>query len=138
VTLNANLVTDEQAVTASGECYVTLFQRTDELPLQPIFAGHYFEDFERVGGVWRFSKRLIRHAAVRDLSTHLGRNRSSKRRCRLTGSWSAAVEWGMAMMVERYSTHELGLFRRGGARAEPPRRGKRRGAGGQSISSASD
>jgi len=72
VTSNVDLVIDEQAGTATGQCYVTLFQQTDELPLQAIFAGHYFDDFERVNGGWRFRKRLIRHALVGNLNAHLG------------------------------------------------------------------
>ncbi len=73
VTSNVDLVIDEKAGTATGQCYVTLFQQTDELPLQAIFSGHYFDDFERVGGTWRFRKRLIRHMLVGDLSKHLGK-----------------------------------------------------------------
>jgi len=72
VTSNVDLAIDEHAGTAAGQCYVTLFQQTDELPLQAIFAGHYFDEFERAGGKWRFKKRLIRHALVGNLSAHLG------------------------------------------------------------------
>ena len=71
-TSNVDLEIDEAAGTAKCQSYVTLFQQTDELPLQAIFSGHYFDDFERVGGRWRFKKRLIRHALVGDLSKHLG------------------------------------------------------------------
>jgi hypothetical protein len=39
--------------------------------LQAIFCGHYFDEFERVGGDWRFKKRVIRHVLVGDLSAHL-------------------------------------------------------------------
>ena len=52
-------------------CYVTVFQQTDEFPLQAIFSGHYFDDFARVGGDWCFRKRLIRYALVGDMSAHL-------------------------------------------------------------------
>jgi hypothetical protein len=72
VTSNVDLIIDEQACTAKGQCYVTLFQQTDEFPLQAIFAGHYFDEFERVDGRWRFRKRLIRHPLVGNLSAHLG------------------------------------------------------------------
>ncbi len=71
VTGNYDLDVDEPAGTATGQCYVTVFQQTDEFPLQPIFAGHYFDEFERAEGTWRFTKRTIRHTLVGDMSAHL-------------------------------------------------------------------
>jgi hypothetical protein len=71
VTSNVELEIDEAAGTASGQCYVTLFQQVDQLPLQAIYCGHYFDEFERVDGQWRFSRRVIRHQLVGDLSAHL-------------------------------------------------------------------
>jgi hypothetical protein len=50
---------------------VTVFQQTDGFPLQPVFSGHYFFDFTRVNGAWRFTKREIRSGLVGDLSAHL-------------------------------------------------------------------
>jgi hypothetical protein len=57
--------------TARAESYLTVFQQTDDFPLQAIFVGHYFDDFERVDGAWRFKNRLIRHHLVGDMSAHL-------------------------------------------------------------------
>lgn len=71
VTTNVDIKIDEEAGTAKSECYVTVLQQTDEFPLQPIFSGHYFDDFERVDGRWRFAKRIIRYALDGDLSAHL-------------------------------------------------------------------
>ena len=71
VTSNVELTIDEAAGTASSECYVTVFQQTDELPLQAIFSGHYFDRFERVSGSWRFTQRLIRHPLTGNMSAHL-------------------------------------------------------------------
>lgn len=71
VTSNVDLNIDEEAGTAKSERYVTIFQQTEGFPLQPIFSGHYFDDFERVDGSWRFKKRVIRYALVGDLSAHL-------------------------------------------------------------------
>jgi hypothetical protein len=71
VTSNVDLLINEPAGTASSECYVTVFQQTDELPLQVIFSGHYFDQFERVNGSWRFTRRLIRHTLVGNMSAHL-------------------------------------------------------------------
>lgn len=71
MTSNVELDIDEDAGTASGQCYVAVFQQTDDFPLQPIFIAHYFDEFERADGAWRFTKRLIRHPLVGDLSHHL-------------------------------------------------------------------
>jgi 3-phenylpropionate/cinnamic acid dioxygenase small subunit len=68
---NIDLDVDEEAGTAKSECYVTIFQQTEGFPLQPIFSGHYFYDFEQVAGAWRFKKRAIRYGLVGDLSAHL-------------------------------------------------------------------
>jgi hypothetical protein len=71
VTSNVDLTINESAGTASSECYVTVFQQTEDFPLQAIFCGHYFDNFERVNGSWRFAKRLIRHMLAGDMSAHL-------------------------------------------------------------------
>jgi 3-phenylpropionate/cinnamic acid dioxygenase small subunit len=70
-TSHVDLDVEEDAGKATGECYVTVFQQTDDFPLQPIFVGHYFDDFERVDGAWRFKRRFIRHHLVGDMSAHL-------------------------------------------------------------------
>ena len=70
-TTNIDLAIDEKAGTAKGQCYVTVFQQTSELSLQVIFSGHYFDDFERADGVWRFKKRLIRYQLVGDMTAHV-------------------------------------------------------------------
>ena len=71
VTANVDLDIDEAAGKAKCQCYVTVFQQTDKFPLQAIFSGHYFDDFERVDGKWRFKKRHIRHQLVGDMTAHL-------------------------------------------------------------------
>ncbi len=71
LTANIDLDIDEDAGTATCQCYVTVLQQTDDFPLQPIFSGHYFDNFERVDGHWRFKKRLIRHMLLGDMSAHL-------------------------------------------------------------------
>lgn len=71
LTANVDLEIDEQAGTAKSQCYVTVLQQTDDFPLQAIFSGHYFDDFERVDGKWRFKRRFIRHQLVGDMSAHL-------------------------------------------------------------------
>jgi hypothetical protein len=52
-------------------CY-TVLQATDTLPLQPIAAGRYLDEFERVDGVWRFSFRDYSQLdMIGELSWHL-------------------------------------------------------------------
>ena len=46
VVSNVELNIDEVSGTATAQSYVTLFQQTDTFPLQAIFSGHYFDDFE--------------------------------------------------------------------------------------------
>jgi len=71
VTTNVDLMIDEESGTAKSQCYVTVFQQTDDFPLRAIFSGHYFDEFERGDGTWRFKKRHIRYNLVGDLSAHL-------------------------------------------------------------------
>ena len=70
-TTNIDLGINEEAGTAKSQCYVTVFQQTSEFPLQAIFSGHYFDEFERTDGVWRFKKRLIRYQLVGDMNAHV-------------------------------------------------------------------
>lgn len=56
---------------ATSECYVTVFQQTDVLPLQPIAAGRYVDRFERAPGGWRFADRLITGFLLGDRSQHI-------------------------------------------------------------------
>ncbi len=70
-TSNVELNIDEANGNAKSQCYVTVFQQTDELPLQPIFSGHYFDEFAVIQGAWRFKKRIIRYMLVGNMSAHL-------------------------------------------------------------------
>ncbi len=48
---------DGQAGQAKVRSYYSVYQATDELPLQLIAAGRYHDEFERVDGAWRFTYR---------------------------------------------------------------------------------
>ena len=48
-----------------------MLQQTDEVPLQPIVAGRYHDEFDRVDDQWRFARRTMFVDLVGDLSKHL-------------------------------------------------------------------
>ena len=78
VSTNVDIEIDEQTGRATCQRYVTVFQQTDELPLQVIYSGHYHDEFIRRNGAWHFSSCTIRNPLFGDLSHHLrpGPNRS--------------------------------------------------------------
>ncbi|MGZ4692860.1 MAG: nuclear transport factor 2 family protein [Acidimicrobiales bacterium] len=71
VTTNVAVEVDDDAGTAAARSYYTVFQQTDELPLQPIIAGHYHDTFHRVDGEWCFDTREMFVDLTGDLSHHL-------------------------------------------------------------------
>jgi 3-phenylpropionate/cinnamic acid dioxygenase small subunit len=68
-----NLVVDvdEGSTHATAHSYFTVLQATDGVPLQPIIAGRYADQFDQVGGTWRFSERIIHPDLQGDLSKHM-------------------------------------------------------------------
>jgi 3-phenylpropionate/cinnamic acid dioxygenase small subunit len=68
-----NLVIDvDDAATQATACsYFTVLQATDGIPLQPIIAGRYEDEFEKVEGAWRFRERIIHPDLQGDLSKHM-------------------------------------------------------------------
>jgi len=70
VITNVSIVCDGSDV-ATARSYFTVLQATPSLPLQPILAGSYHDEFARVRKVWRFSDRLIVVDLVGDLSWHM-------------------------------------------------------------------
>ena len=71
VTTNVTVEVDEDAGTGTARSYYTVFQQTDELPLQPIIAGHYHDTFHRVDEAWCFDTRSMFVDLKGDLSHHL-------------------------------------------------------------------
>jgi 3-phenylpropionate/cinnamic acid dioxygenase small subunit len=69
----SNLVVDvdDGSTHASARSYFTVLQATDGVPLQPIIAGRYEDQFEKVDGTWRFSERIIHPDLHGDLSKHM-------------------------------------------------------------------
>ena len=71
VTTNVVIEVDEPAGTASSRSSYTVFQQTDELPLQAIIVGRYRDTFHRVDGRWCFDTREMIVDLTGDLSHHL-------------------------------------------------------------------
>ncbi len=71
VTTNAIVEADDDGATGTSRSYYTVFQRTDELPLQPIVCGRYHDTFHRIDGRWWFDTRTIFIDLIGDVSQHL-------------------------------------------------------------------
>ncbi len=56
-----------------GTCrsYYTVFQKAGDSRCGPIINGHYRDEFEKVDGEWRFSRRHMGVDQIGDLSLHL-------------------------------------------------------------------
>ena len=62
---------DEIAGTATARSCYTVFQATEQLPLQVIASGRYLDRFARIDGEWCFTERAYRLDLVGDMSRHL-------------------------------------------------------------------
>lgn len=62
---------DEAAGTAEARSCYTVFQATEQLPLQAIASGRYLDRFARIDGQWCFTEREYRLDLAGDLSRHL-------------------------------------------------------------------
>lgn len=71
VTTNAIIEVDDAANSAWARSYYTVFQRVDDMPLQPIIAGRYHDTFHRIDRRWWFDTRIMLVDLVGDLSRHL-------------------------------------------------------------------
>jgi len=65
------VITDDGPNSVKSESYVTVFQQTDNLALQPIVSGTYFDRFEKVDGRWRLAERLEDMELLGELREHL-------------------------------------------------------------------
>ena len=71
VTTNVIVDVDEDAGTAIGRAYFTVFQSLPDFPLQPVAAGRYRDRFERHAGSWRFAAREVISDFFGDVSHHV-------------------------------------------------------------------
>ncbi len=62
---------DDAAGRATCRYYITVFQRTDQLPLQPVWANRYEDILRRVDGKWRLERRRGFAHLQGDTSQHL-------------------------------------------------------------------
>lgn len=71
VTTNLIIDVDENETTATSMCYVVVFQRLDDFPLQPVWTNRYHDEFAFVDGIWRFTRRTMADHKPGDVSRHL-------------------------------------------------------------------
>ena len=71
LTTNVIIELNESGEEASARSYYTVIQATDSLPLQPIIAGRYKDQFRKVGSHWEFTSREMIVDLIGDCSAHL-------------------------------------------------------------------
>ncbi len=72
VVTNPIIEVDAERGTATCRSCYTVFQQTDDVPLQAVVTGRYADRFERVDGRWRFTYRdYTMMDQIGDLSHHL-------------------------------------------------------------------
>jgi len=71
LTTNVRITVADDGATARAHSYYSVLQATADLPLQPIIAGHYEDDFRRSGGGWQFARREMFVDLLGDCSAHL-------------------------------------------------------------------
>ena len=71
VVTNIRVRVDVDAGTATATSYVTVLQATPNLPLQPIYAGRYEDEFGVVDGAWAFTRRVMIADLLGDLTQHV-------------------------------------------------------------------
>lgn len=71
VITNPIIEISEDGDSATCRAYFTVFQALPDFPLQPVIAGRYEDEFQRVNGTWRFAQRRMLPNLLGDLSHHL-------------------------------------------------------------------
>jgi len=67
----SNPIIHIEGTTATSRSYYTVFQITENIPLQVIATGRYLDRFELVNSNWRFSYRESRSDMLGNISGHL-------------------------------------------------------------------
>lgn len=68
---NVQIEIDAAGDRATAQSYITVFQAVPpDFPLQAIFIGHYYDNFEKVGTSWLFTRREISPDLLGELSFH--------------------------------------------------------------------
>ena len=67
----SNPMINFDGTTATSRSYYTVFQMTENIPLQVIATGRYLDKFELVDGNWRFSYRESCSDMLGNISGHL-------------------------------------------------------------------
>jgi ketosteroid isomerase-like protein len=62
---------DEASDRATCRYYITVLQRTDDLPLQPVWTNRYEDSFRRISGRWQLVRRRGFAHLPGDASRHL-------------------------------------------------------------------
>ena len=71
LTTNVIVDIDDGGETATARSAFVVFQATPDVPLQPIVAGRYHDEFACADGSWHFARRHILLEQVGNVSDHL-------------------------------------------------------------------
>lgn len=71
IATNIDLAINEDKNVASSQRYLMVLQQTRDLPLQVILSAHYFDEFEKVNGIWRFKSCIIKRPLKGDMTKHM-------------------------------------------------------------------
>jgi 3-phenylpropionate/cinnamic acid dioxygenase small subunit len=71
LTTNVIIELEDNGRSATARSYFTVIQATPALPLQPIIAGHYRDNFTKAAAGWQFSRREMTVDLIGDCSAHL-------------------------------------------------------------------
>jgi 3-phenylpropionate/cinnamic acid dioxygenase small subunit len=71
LTTNVLVDIDEERDAATARSAFVVFQATPDLPLQPIVAGRYHDEFRRRAGAWEFARRHILLEQQGNVEEHL-------------------------------------------------------------------
>jgi hypothetical protein len=68
---NVQIEIDASGDSATAQSYITVFQAVPpDFPLQAIFIGHYYDNFEKADTSWHFTRREISPDLLGNLSFH--------------------------------------------------------------------